>query len=73
MHHLELDPDVENVVNDCVEALFDECVKRGATKLKVLASNAIFINEYGSHVDYGDWVLEFKQVRKPAKPLPGQL
>lgn len=74
MHRLELDPDVENVVSDCVEALFDECVKRGATRLRVLASNATFVDDDGNPVDYGDWVLELSQVRKPVpKILDGQL
>lgn len=73
MNYLELDPEVENVVNDCVIVLFDECVRNNATRLKIVANSAKHCDDKGNLTDYGDWVLEFKQVRKPAKPLPGQL
>ena len=74
MNYLELDPDVENVVNDCITALFDECVRNNATRLRVEANSAKYHDDEGNVIDHGDWVLEFKQVRKPdERVLPGQL
>lgn len=73
MNYLTLDPQIENVISDCVTALFDECIRKMATRLRVEASSAKHCDDEGNITDYGDWVLEFKQVRKPVRPLPGQL